>query len=281
METDGGRTPKRDGALPRRKAAVCLLLLAFALAACAREAPVGPAPLGLARDGHVPPFARRPYQPFSREAVVQIALREWRAFGQKIVYPDTELPFEDERIEGLWQRVGEYWWLGLPMGEAEQALTGRHDENGVVFAPEEDGRFAWSAAFVSYVMRIAGAGTRFPYSGTHADYINAARLNPSGFVVAAEPPPSYAPRRGDLICLWRGRPLRFEDLTAGRFASHCDIVVATRPGQLEVVGGNVDNTVALRSIPVAPDGRLVGPDGRVVDPDHPWFVVLRVDDGAG
>ena len=69
-----------------------------------------------ASDIHVPPFARWPYQPFSREAVVQIALREWRAFGQPIVYPDTELPFDNERLEGLWQRVGEYWWLGLPMG---------------------------------------------------------------------------------------------------------------------------------------------------------------------
>jgi hypothetical protein len=235
----------------------------------------------LSDDVHIPPFARVPYQPFSREAVVQIALREWRAFGQRIVYPDTELPFEDERLEGLWQRVGEYWWLGLPMGEAEQRLTGMHDENGVVFPPERDGRFAWSAAFVSYVMRMAGAGGRFPYSGTHADYINAAQLNPGRFVVAAERPDAYAPRRGDLICLWRSPPLRFEDLPAGRFASHCDIVVGLQPGVLEVVGGNVDNSVALRRIPVAPDGRLVGTDGRIVDPDHPWFVVLRVNDGAG
>ena len=178
-------------------------------------------------DIHIPPFARWPYQPFSREAVVQIALREWRAFGQQIVYPDTELPFDNERLEGLWQRVGEYWWLGLPMGADEQGLTGKHDENGIVFPPEQDGRFAWSAAFVSYVMRMAGAGPRFPYSGTHADYINAARLNPGRLVVAAERPETYAPRPGDLICLSRGRPLRFDDLPAGKFASHCDIVVAT------------------------------------------------------
>ena len=44
---------------------------------------------------------------------------------------------------------------------------------------------------------------------------------------------------------------------------------------LEVIGGNVDNSVSLRHIPVAPDGRLVGPDGSVVDPNHPWFVVLQ------
>ena len=73
-------------------------------------------------------------------------------------YPETELPFDNERLEGLWQRVGEYWWLGLPMGADEQGLTGKHDQNGAVFPPEQDGTFAWSAAFVSYVMRTAGAG---------------------------------------------------------------------------------------------------------------------------
>jgi hypothetical protein len=270
--------------LPRRGGALCGLL-ALTLAACVRqpppEEPRRAAPAALPSDMHIPPYARWPYQPFSREAVVQIALREWRAFGQPIVYPDTELPFDNERLEGLWQRVGDYWWLGLPMGSDEQGLTGKHNQNGVVFPPDDDGRYAWSAAFVSYVMRMAGAGNRFPYSGTHADYINAARLDPAGLVVAAEPPETYVPQRGDLICLWRGYQLRFADLPTGRFASHCDIVVATRPGQLDVVGGNVDNSVALRHIPVAPDGRLVGPDGRVVDPDHPWFVVLRVKEGAG
>jgi hypothetical protein len=272
----------REGrAFPRGWPAICPLLLALGLAACAREPAVPASAPVVTRDMHIPPFARRPYQSFSREAVVQIALREWRAFGQRIVYPETELPFEDERIEGLWQRVGEYWWLGLPMGDAEQALTGKHDENGTVFPPAADERFAWSAAFTSYVMRMAGAGTRFPYSGTHADYINAARLDPGRLVIAAAPPEAYAPRRGDLICLPRGQPLRFADLPAGKFSSHCDIVVDTRPGFLEVIGGNVDNTVALRHVPVAPDGRLVGPDGRVVDPDHPWFVVLRLNDGEG
>ena len=107
-----------------------------------------------------------------------------------------------------------------------------------------------------------------------------ARLNPGSLVVIAERPEAYAPQRGDLICLSRGRSLRFDDLPTGRFASHCDIVVATRPGLLDVVGGNLDNTVAMRHIPIASDGRLVGIDGRIIDPDHAWFVVLRLN-GAG
>ena len=111
---------------------------------------------------------------------MQIAMREWRAFGQPVVLPNTELPFDNERAEGLWQRVGEYWWLGLPMAATEQGFTGMHNQNGLVFPPGQDGNYAWSAAFVDYVMRMAGAGRRFPYSATHAHYINAARQGGPG-----------------------------------------------------------------------------------------------------
>ena len=92
-------------------------------------------------DAHIPPFARVPYERFSREAAVQIALREWRAFGQPVVLPHSELPFDNERAEGLWQRVGEYWWLGLPTGWSEQGFTGKHDQNGRVFPELEDRQF--------------------------------------------------------------------------------------------------------------------------------------------
>ena len=261
------------------------LLLALMVTACTHEPPTGPergpVPVAGPSDIQVPPYARWPYQPFSREAVVQIALREWRAFGQQVVYPDTELPFDNERLEGLWQRVGDYWWLGLPMGADEQGLTGKHNQNGYVFPAAQDRTYAWSAAFVSYVMRMAGAGSRFPYSEVHSTYINAARLNPGRLVVVAMQPEFYAPQRGDLICLSRGRRMRFDELPTGRFASHCDIVVATRPGMLDVVGGNVENSVSMRHIPVTLDGRLVGSDGKVIDPNHLWFVVLRISYDAG
>ena len=263
--------------------AVLMLAASLALAACAPSLPsAGPAAGAAPDDSHVPPFARWPYQRFSREAAVQIALREWRAFGQPVVLPHQELPFDNERAEGLWQRVGEYWWLGLPLPTLEQGWTGMHDQNGRVFPASEDGNYAWSAAFIDYVMRMAGAGHRFPYSPNHADYINAAKQRAMGqgpaLAIAAEPPERYAPTRGDLICMWRGRrPIRYDELPTGSFPGHCDIVVATHAGSLEVIGGNVDNSVSMKHIPVTADGHLAGPDGVVVDPDHPWFVVLRVD----
>jgi hypothetical protein len=44
-----------------------------------------------------------------------------------------------------------------------------------------------------------------------------------------------------------------------------------------VIGGNVENAVAMRHIPATADDHLAGPDGVVIDPDHPYFVVLRVE----
>jgi hypothetical protein len=250
------------------------LLLVGSLAACEQQNAATPGqPVTLTTsDIQVPPYAKLPYQPFSRDAAVQIAYREWRAFGQRVVLSPNELesPDSKERDEGLWQRVGDYWWLGLPYGTEEGRWTGMHDASGAVFPREQDGFFAWSAAFVDYVMRMAGAGNRFPYAISHSEYINAAASNPNGYVITTQPLTQYAPQLGDLICMWRANhPVTYEELPDGHFPGHCDIVVAQRPGSLDVIGGNVDNQVAMKHVPI-------GPSGLVDDPDYPWFVVLRV-----
>ena len=255
------------------------VLLLTGLLACAACTP--------APDAHVPPFARAPYEAFSRTAVVAIALREWRAFGAPIDDnpPGTPPASSDkpERDPGLWQRVGEYWWLGMDAGAEERAWTGKHNANGRVFPAADDGDYAWSAAFISYVMRIAGAGRGFPYAADHADYINAAVREARGetqrWLVTAERPEAYAPQPGDLVCAGRGSAarLRFDHLPAGRFPAHCDIVVDTTVGgQISVIGGNVDDAVTLRHVPVSADGMLATPDGVVLDPRTPWMVVLRL-----
>ena len=260
------------------------LVLLAALAACA--APVPP-------DAHVPPFARVPYEPISRDAVVAIALREWRVFGSPVdddppgTRPVPEPDQKPEREQGLWQRVGEYWWLGMDAGTPEAAWTGMHDAHGNVFPASEDGRYAWSAAFISYVMRIAGAGRAFPYSASHATYINIAKEmalgRTSGWIITAERPDGYAPQPGDLVCQGRGsaKTLTYDDLPAGAFPGHCAIVVDTSvPGTISVIGGNVDDAVTLTHVPVTPDGKLAGPDGVVLDTRYPWMVVLRLLVGA-
>jgi hypothetical protein len=235
-------------------------------------------------DPHVPAFANQGWAPFSRQAAIAIALREWRLFGQLVDDdpPDSRPPRppEDkpERMEGLWQRVGEYWWIGQEPDAREVSWTGKHDETGTIFAAGEDGNYAWSAAFISYVMRIAGASSRFPYSASHATYINLAAANASPGL-RAQPIQAYAPVQGDLICTGRGRAagMHFSDLpTQDPFPSHCDIVVGVAPGALTVIGGNVDDAVTEKHIPVAVNGMLAGADGMPVDTRYPWFVVLKV-----
>ncbi len=240
-----------------------LAALALLLAGCA------------ARDAHVPDFARKPYEPFSRSAAIAVAEREWRLFGQPVAALDaaTEAsgPAQSlERAQGLWQRVGEYWWLGLDADQTGHGYTGLHDEQGRRFAPERDGAYAWSAAFVSYVMRIAGAGERFPYGASHFIYVNAAvRGSP---ILRAEDPERYAPQAGDLVCVARdpAKSLAFKDLPLARFWGHCDIAVRRDGETLAVIGGNVEDAVTLRRMPLLPDGRLAPLAER------PWLVVLRV-----
>jgi hypothetical protein len=235
-----------------------------------------------------PDFARVPFAPFSRAAAVAIARREWRLFGERYddrrqcAPPTASSDDTPERREGLWQRVGEYRWLGLDPGHLHRAWTGKHDAKGRVYSPDQDGTYAWSAAFISYVMRIAGARDRFPYDDAHATYIDEAARAARGDVpvraVLAMRPERYAPLVGDLICAGRDRAagLRFDDLPAGEFPAHCAIVVDVRDDALLVVGGNVADTVTLTRIPTTADGMLARPDGSVLDPCANWCAVLAV-----
>ena len=84
---------------------------------------------------------------------------------------------------------------------------------------------------------------------------------------------------GDLICEGRTRrTLTFDDLpTDASFPGHCDFVVAAVPGQLTVIGGNVDDAVTMKHIPTDESGRLAEPNGTIIDTRYPWFVVIRVN----
>jgi Uncharacterized protein conserved in bacteria (DUF2272) len=276
------------------RSALYLVAALLALGGCAAEPPeasivpaVAPS-LTVPERYHVPDFARVPYEPFARADAVAIAMTEWRGFGQLVDDdpPHTRPPLPSEqmpdRMPGLWQRVGVYWWLGQNADRVEDAWTGKHDADGDEFDARRADYFAWSAAFISYVMRLAGAGDRFPYAASHYVYINAAARQAlgreQGWVITARRPKNYAPALGDIICTGRDRAsrMRFDRLPARAFPAHCDIVVASAPNELSVVGGNVDAAVTMKHVPVASDGRLTAPDGSVLDTRYDWFVVLEV-----
>lgn len=227
-----------------------------------------------AAGSHAPPYATVPFEPFSRSAAIAIAQREWRLWGSgyndnpNYVQRAATMP---ERAQGLWQRVGDYWWEGLNANNPDTSWTGKHNSRGEVFPVAVNGNYAWSAAFISYIMRIAGAGPNFPYAPDHAFYINyAARPYHAGKFLVAENPDDYAPRLGDLVCFARGRSagLTFQNLpTHGYFPAHCDIVTGRQASVLLTIGGNIDDSVLVSKLPINAQGVLT---------DHRALVVLRV-----
>ncbi|WP_246091475.1 DUF2272 domain-containing protein [Swingsia samuiensis] len=242
-------------------------------------------------DGHVPDFATRNFEPFNRQDVAAIALREWRMFGSPVAdddpenKPDASDPaLKPERIPGLWQRIGEYWWIGQDPYETEASWTGKTDADGTRFNALHDAHYAWSAAFISYVMRVAGANDRFPYSPNHSTYINAAASGQSSGLTAHDPS-SYAPKLGDIICVGRGRSrsVTFSKLpTAYGFPAHCGIVTATNQSappfgrEISIVGGNVEDAVSLTHVPVDAHGMISDSTGHSYDTRYPWCAVLEV-----
>jgi hypothetical protein len=139
----------------------------------------------------------------------------------------------------------------------------------------------WSAVFVSYVMRTAGAGAAFAYSAAHQTYIRAARqnrlsgnnANPFWAFRATE----VAPRAGDLVCASRmNSGARYDNIADPQYrATHCDVVVETQPGRIRVIGGNVSQTVGEKWLQTLTDGRL-----SLVGTQSTFFAVIRCGAGA-
>lgn len=211
-----------------------------------------------------------------RRRVVHLAGCEWAAFGRPRVlldaqgWPEAQVSFgADESALGVWARVAEYWDAADP-GHAAEARA------AAARAPSRElwpaWRRAWSAAFVSWIMREAGA-PGFAPDPAHADYLRAALARrPDAVVDLAD----YPPVAGDVICAGRGsgprtaaeflRRLREE---RGFFPSHCDIIAEVRASSAVLIGGNVKNAVAATETPLV-NGRIPPTTTRS------WAVALRL-----
>ncbi|OCJ19853.1 hypothetical protein A6U88_32915 [Agrobacterium sp. B131/95] len=168
--------------------------------------------------------------------------------------------------------------------EEKQPFVGYvHDYWVVVNRPERNGLTdkPWSAAFISFCFRTADPSNSFPYNEGHYGYcqkiLKGMKVgNPK---ITIEGPTSTILELGDLI--WAGRTgtgcgtppqtydaamdaLRKKD---GFFCSHADIVVAIRPGEVDVIGGNVSDSVTKTT--------YITSNGKIVDPRHAWVGVIR------
>ena len=189
------------------------------------------------------------------DKAVDIATREWKFFGQQTIGKNGKLSRMGHREadEGYWQRVGTYWKEGVGLD-----LTGKDTDE------------PWSAAFISYVMKEAGAGYRFRLSEWHAHYIreaiHARQAGDTSYGYWGYRLSERAPQVGDLVGYARQDGIDF-DVQPETYKSHTDLVVAVRPGEIDVIGGNVADSVTLKTLATDKEGKLV-------DKHQKWFVVL-------
>ena len=250
--------PLVGGGLEGGKASLLAGLLA--LAACAAPAP--------------PPEPPLSYPPAARERMLRIAAAEWVDWGRQDA---AAAPPNLESAPANFPRVLAYW-RAVPEGAgpiARNRILYRDGDPALWREP------AWSAAFISFVMRGAGVdGREFPPSAAHAFYLDALIGDALRFPATAPFIPhgvtERAPQVGDLICADRSRrPLaswrdRLDE--AGRFRPmHCDIVVRVAPGVVESVGGNIRDAVTLSRFASDASGRLLPrPAG-----EPTWFAIME------
>lgn len=196
--------------------------------AVSRAVTMVPAPLAL----NGPAFGER-----ARD----IAVAEWRFFGGQTydVRGAKDHAGHTEGEEGYYQRVGTYWLEG----------TNTHSVDGL------DHDQYWSATFISWVMRKAGAGDRFRYSSQHSVYINQGikdflrkRLDAGYWTVRLN---EATPEVGDLVCWTRRDGIDYDHQNGGDYPGHSDIVVAVENDLVWIIGGNVGNSVTRRPLALA------------------------------
>jgi hypothetical protein len=182
-----------------------------------------------------------------------VATQEWDFFGDQTYDIDGHLVHAGHKEgEGptqpggrnWYKRVGDYWLQGVNV----HGVDGR-DHNQY-----------WSAAFISWVMKTAGAGDRFHYNAQHSQYIYQAIRDRLRAQVAAgywgwrlnELKPSI----GDIVCWSRGSGIDYDHQNDGDNSGHCDLIVDVSAAQVQINGGNVGNSVTKRPLALNSAGFL-------------------------
>lgn len=186
----------------------------------------------------------------------------------------ASLPAYEAEDRGLkdsaapWRRVAFYWQSSglLPVMAFK---SGASDCNAAAMSLSYPGLGCrgfvidnpWSAAFISWVMQRAGV-PGFLDSPSHFDYVRAARKN-TGSPYRYEPLASRMAQVGDMVCFIRTKKLygydgltKLIDSGGSGLPMHCDIVVGTGDGKAYVVGGNVQQAVTMRVLPLDAQGRF-------------------------
>lgn len=127
---------------------------------------------------------------------------------------------------------------------------------------------AWSAVFVSYFVKMAGASAaEFLFSSRHSEFVHQAIKNSvaTAGVFRGFAPASYAPKIGDIIQNNRdGNTFDFAYATANNgYFSHSAIVVEEgndgNGRYVRTIGGNEDDSVGDRIVRLKSNGLIKPP----------------------
>jgi hypothetical protein len=169
-----------------------------------------------------------------RARIVSVALLQWERWNR------GQLKETDPRAIPI---LRDYWKTGVGWSVSDTQLGDAAWQNA----------HPWSSAFISWVMRAAGAGASFQYASAHRIYVGAAKRNRQTNSLAnpfwAYPASEVAPQVGDIVCQWRNSPTTYENVDDGTArATHGDIVVKSAAGQITAVGGNLSQSVSAHQL---------------------------------
>jgi len=190
--------------------------------------------------------------------IVKLANQEWLRWGKGTIQE------HEERIREV---LKDYWETGT---------------RGIDYSKPNWWKRAWSAAFISWVMKKAGAGNAFKYSGEHAAYIKAAKDN--RLANNANPFKAYRitevqPRAGDLICKEREKSgANYDNITGGyKYKTHSDLVTEVHGDKLTVIGGNAKDQFSKKHNTVGK--KIVYTSNGYLKPGKPgdqYFAVIQL-----
>jgi flagellum-specific peptidoglycan hydrolase FlgJ len=187
-----------------------------------------------------------------RQRIVRVATQELARWNNGTI---------KETDPRLRKTLQDYWKTGAGVSYSEDQLGDPAFQNA----------HPWSAAFISWVMKSAGAGDAFKYSASHAVYTRAAkdnRIANNNNPFKAYRITELAPQVGDLVCKSRsGSGATYDNIRPG-MKTHCDIVTEVRPRGIMTVGGNVRNSVAQKTLRTDANGGIAEPN---------YFAVIRID----
>ena len=178
-----------------------------------------------------------------RSNVIDLAVNEWKSWN-------VPTKVKEGNARTL-QKLRDYYKKGVGVNDSDRYYI----------------TTAWSAAFISYIMKLAGAGKNFKYSQRHSTYIVNSIKNRKENKGAFK---GYKPGEvnielGDLVCYARQDGINYN--TVGDYASHCDIVTKINNNKVEAIGGNISNSVSKSTYNLN--------DGKIIDKEI--FVVIKTN----